>query len=339
MKTIARLLLFTVLPAGVSAHHSTAEFDQSTMVIVEGIVTEVSWRNPHVMIQLESAGGGARHYELEGMSVSALRRVGLERQMLEPGDRISAAGFASTRTEGLMLLQTLLMPDGKEVLLRRNAAPQFDEAARRYAQVEFDNAQVAAAREQADGIFRVWTWGRAERGWWFFSGPERFPLTEAGLASLDGYDEYTDNPVLKCIAPGMPSTMGNPYPISFSRDGDDIVYRGEEFDIVRRIHMNAEVPDDIEPSPLGYSVGRWDGETLVVQTTHINSPYFNRVGVRQSAEVTVDETFAVSEDGNRLDWTIAVTDPSTLTEPWRWGAHWNWAPGEEVGSYDCTIHN
>ena len=136
----------------------------------------------------------------------------------------------------------------------------------------------------------------------------------------------------------MPATIGNPYPMTFVKVGDDIQYRSEEFDIVRTIYMNAGPDASIEPSPLGYSVGHWEDNTLVVRTTHINAPYFNRVGVRQSAEVAVDERFTVSDDGNRLDWTIKVTDPVTLNEPWAWGAHWNWSPGEEVGTYDCTVH-
>ncbi len=232
----------------------------------------------------------------------------------------------------------MLLPSGDEFMVRGRGASRWQPDTRRREPSAFHPDRVAQAKAEAEGIFRVWTWGRAERGWWFFAGPERFPLTESGLASLNGYDEFTDNPVLKCIPPGMPATMANPYPMTFIKAGDDIQYRSEEFDILRTIHMTADPDASIEPSPLGYSVGHWEDNTLVVRTTHISAPYFNRVGVRQSAEVAVDEHFTVSDDGNRLDWTIKVTDPVTLSEPWAWGAHWNWSPGEEVGTYDCTVH-
>ena len=339
MKSISIMLLL-FLPLAAGAHHSTTEFDQSKVVTVEGIVVEVFWRNPHVMIRLQTDTENPDDvWELEGMSVSALKRMGLDRRMVGAGDIVAAAGYASTRSTGLMLLNNLMLPDGEELLLRRNARPQFDDNARRYNPVPFEDGRVAEAKAQADGIFRVWTWGRAERGWWFFGGPERFPLTEAALASLERYDEYADNPVLKCIPPGMPATMANPYPMTFVRAGDDIQYRSEEFDIVRTIHMDGDPGAEPEPSPLGYSAGHWQDNTLVVRTTHINAPYFNRVGVRQSAEVVVDERFTVGDDGSRLDWTIKITDPVTLTEPWEWGAHWIWSPGEQVGTYGCTVHD
>jgi len=53
--------------------------------------------------------------------------------------------------------------------------------------------------------------------------------------------------------------------------------------------------------------------------------------------MVVDERFTLNDDGRRLDWTVKVTDPATLKEPWEWGAHWNWVPGEEVGQYQCTV--
>lgn len=258
--------------------------------------------------------------------------------MLAQGDFVRAAGYASTRKENMLLLHNLLLPSGEELLVRGNSRPRFSDTAQRRNLVAFDPEKIAAAKAEADGIFRVWSWGRAEPGWWFFGGPERFPLTATGLASLDGYDEYADNPVLKCIAPGMPATMGNPYPMAFVRVGDNIEYRAEEFDIVRTIHMNSRNDADAAPSPLGYSVGHWeDSDTLVVQTTRISAPYFNRVGVRQSPNVVIDERFSLGSDGARLDYEIKVTDAVTLETPWAWGAHWIWAPGEQVGTYECTV--
>jgi hypothetical protein len=328
-----------ISPVVAAAHHSANEFDQSKMVEIDGLIVDVFWRNPHVIIKVAAdMDDPDAVWELEGASVSSLSRRGLSRGMLNDGDFVKAAGYASTRKTGHMLLTQILLPNGEELLVRRNAAPRWTTTAARGGELALDPAKVKAAEAEAESIFRVWTWGRAEPGWWFFAGPERFPLTDAAMASLGNYDEYTDNPVLKCIAPGMPATMGNPYPMTFVRAGDNIEYRSEEFDIVRTIHMDADPDAEVSTSPLGYSVGHWeDPNTLVIRTTRINAPYFNRVGVRQSQDVVVDERFALNNDGARLDYEIKATDAATLEKPWEWGAHWVWAPGEEVGIYECTV--
>jgi hypothetical protein len=332
-------LSLAVLSAAASAHHSTTEFDQSKVVEIDGVIVDVFWRNPHVVVKVATNMDDPDEvWQLEGASVSSLSRRGLTRDMLNKGDFVRAAGYASTRQDSLMLLSNLLLPSGKELLVRGNGGPRFAATADRRREPVFSAEQIAAAEARADSIFRVWTWGRAERGWWFFAGPERFPLTEQGLASLEGYDEYRDNPVLKCIPPGMPATMGNPYPMKFTRVGDNIEYRSEEFDILRTIHIDGDPDADVEPSPLGYSIGHWESaNSLTIRTTKISAPYFNRVGVKQTPDVVVDERFTLNDDGRRLDWEIKVTDASTLEEPWAWGAHWNWVPGEEVGQYECTV--
>lgn len=190
------------------------------------------------------------------------------------------------------------------------------------------------------GIFRVWSWGRLERGWWFFGPTSDFPLTDAALAKEATWNEFVDNPQLDCIAPGMPTTMGNPYPIEFVQAGENIEFHAEEFDVVRTIHMDGSTDADAELSPLGYSVGHWeDANTLVISTTKINWPYFNRVGVSQSDAVTTQERFTVDDEEGRLNYELTVTDPDTLTEPFKWKALWIWRPGEVVGKYECNTED
>jgi hypothetical protein len=117
-----------------------------------------------------------------------------------------------------------------------------------------------------------------------------------------------------------------------------IEMRLEEFDSVRTIHLNGDPEADVEPSPLGYSIGRWEDEdTLVVETTRIATPYFNRVGVPLSPDVMLDERFTVNETARRLEYELVVTDPQTFTEPWVWRPYWEWVPGEEIRAYQCAV--
>jgi hypothetical protein len=121
-------------------------------------------------------------------------------------------------------------------------------------------------------------------------------------------------------------------------EGDVIVIRQEENDSMRTVYMNADTtPANPIPSDMGHSVGHWEGETLVVKTTHVNWPYFDGLGVPQSEDAELDERFTVSADGNRLNYTILVTDEATFTEPVLMDRFWSWIPGTEVEPYNCTL--
>ena len=136
----------------------------------------------------------------------------------------------------------------------------------------------------------------------------------------------------------MPALMGNPYPMEFIDRGDTIEVRFEEFDVVRTIHLtNTRDPADVAPSPLGYSVGHWEGDTLVVTTTRINWPHFGRVGMPQTEAVNVVERFAVRDAENRIDYSITMTDPEVFAGSLTWEAPYVWRPGESVGVYACTV--
>ena len=133
--------------------------------------------------------------------------------------------------------------------------------------------------------------------------------------------------------------MGNPYPMEFAQVGDGIELRFEEFDALRMIHMGDDVarPADVPLSPLGYSVGHWEGETLVVDTSRINWPYFDRSGAPQTENVAINERFTVVENGNRLNHVMTVDEPATLVEPFVLDAYYVWKPGEAVNPYECTL--
>ena len=94
---------------------------------------------------------------------------------------------------------------------------------------------------------------------------------------------------------------------------------------------------DPSPSVLGYSTGRWDGESLVVTTTHIDWPWFDQTGVRQTEAIELLERFTLSEDGLRLNYSVTATDPATFTEPVVLTRDWIWLPGEQVQPYNCTV--
>ena len=112
--------------------------------------------------------------------------------------------------------------------------------------------------------------------------------------------------------------------------------RFEEDDNVRTIHMNGDNSQpSVEPSALGYSTGRWIGETLVVETSGLIPDRFDNLGTPYSDELHLTERFSLSENGNRLDYVLEVSDPNTFSEPFEKRRQWEWRPEIVVGTYNC----
>ena len=136
----------------------------------------------------------------------------------------------------------------------------------------------------------------------------------------------------------MPRLMMNPHPFEFVDEGERIRLRSELYDIDRIIHMDATLaPEDVAPSSLGFSVGRWDEATLVVGTTRVNWPWLDNSGTPQSRAVEFEERFTVSADQTRLDYQLTVADPATFTEPAVYDRHWVALVGASIRTYGCQV--
>ena len=315
-------------------HHSMSEYDRSVIQELEGEVVEVSWRNPHVLLRVSATdeNGAQAAWELEGAAVSAQRRRGVTEGLVEVGQRVRVAGWPSTQRAMHMQVINVLLPDGLEILMGGPREPRWSENTIGGDPWSVDEATAAVA--QGQGIFRVWSQGTRA---WYFSDSSGYRLTPSAAAASAQWNDLEDNPLMDCIPPGMPGLMGNPYPVEFVEGDGFIEMRFEEFDVVRTIRLEAADADEAPASPLGYSVGRWEDDTLVVTTNRINWPYFDRIGAPQSEAVVVQERFRAVDDGERLDYVMTVTDPATLLEPFVWESHWVWKRGEEVHRYDCTL--
>lgn len=339
MRRLIALFALSVawLPMSGYAHHSTSEYSLETSEI-EGVVTSKFWRNPHVIFHVMTDEGN--EWIVEGGSVSNQNRRGITSDVFEVGDRLRVAGRASMRRDHDMIMSNILLADGRELILGNNGTPRWPEVEQVQTAATGPTAeQIAEAEANANGLFRVWSWGRLEPGWWFFADPDAFPLTQAALDKFATWNEITDNPQLTCIPPGMPLTMGNPYPIEFvQHDENTIVMYAHEFDVTRVIHLNAEPVPTVEENIMGYSTGYWEDEnTLIVDTININYPYFNRVGISSGPDLTVQERFIVNEEEGKLHYFTKVTDPWALTEPFEKELLWVWVPGQELGRYGCEV--
>ena len=324
------------------AHHSTAEYDSATFAEAQGVVTKVLWQNPHVRLEIstERFDGVAQPWLLEGQNPGDLDRANIPRDLIEVGDVVTVAGNPSTRRERRMYVTNVLLPDRTEVVLRANARPRWSpDRYLSHLQAAVDPQRAAADR--GDGIFRVWLPVAAKTPDWA-SDP---PLTDAARAKWQAYDAIRDDPVIDCTPPGMPQviTRSGRYAIRFARRGSDIVIENEYRDIDRLVHMSEPEPAARRaPAPLGWSTGRWDGESLVVTTTDIDWPYFQLYGlegVPQSTEMTIVERFTPNAAGTELTYDISANDPRTFTRTVTAEGYrtFRWQPGFEFLPPDCVL--
>jgi len=125
--------------------------------------------------------------------------------------------------------------------------------------------------------------------------------------------------------------------MQITRDGENIRILLLEYDIVRTIHMGGGL-ENPEPSRVGYSVGHWENDqTLVVETSYINWPFFDAWGTPQTEEISYLEKFTLADDGHRLEYSLTADDPVMFVEPIVLERAWKWMPGRKLGKFDCTL--
>ncbi len=331
------LPLAVLLPISASAHHAFGGvFDMRNLIEIEGEITDVRWQNPHVRFSVQTNDGAV--WDVETNSVSIIRRMDVSADLLNVGDRLRVAGYPSRRGDTAMWTNNVLLEDGRELVLRPGFEPHWGDSALGSSETwlaEGSDARGTAA--EARGIFRVWSthFERNFRGGeGLFTGV--YPLTAAAQELRDAYDPVADNPIRGCDPKGMPWIMSQPYPIELVQAGDNIEYRTEEYDLVRTFYMGDDATTDGPPSLLGHSVGRWEGDELVVETRNISWRFFDGTGVQHSEALELVERFGLNADGSRLLYTLTATDPATFTEPVVLDKDWVWRPGEVVRPFQCV---
>ena len=328
-------LIFTISlwSVVVFGHHSVAEYDRSVVRELEGEILTLHWRNPHVgfSMQIENSNGLQETWHLEAQDLNSQDRRGVPRDLLQVGDRVRAAGHPSTRQQNHMFMTNILLPTGLELITESSGNARWSEEIIGNVLVE----QSDKAPAEAQGIFRVWM-RRMPPGRF----PRELPLTAEAITARASWNPVSDDGMMHCVAPGMPFAMlgRGPHPIDLIERNGNIVIRAEYFDIVRVVHMGERENIAEQPlSKLGYSVGHWENDELVVRTTQIDWPFFDRTGVPQSEESEILERFAISEDSTQLAYTITVNDPGTFTEPVTAHWTWQWHPELKVEPYECRI--
>jgi hypothetical protein len=174
-------------------------------------------------------------------------------------------------------------------------------------------------------------------------GPVEVPFKPAAKKIFDERQENNskDDPEGYCLPPGIPRMMYTPYPIEIFQMPDRIlfIYEGGAH-VWRVIWMDGrQQPKDPNPIFLGYSMGKWDGDTLVVDTIGMNThTWLDAAGHPHGEQLHVIEKYSRS-DFYTLRVEATIDDPEFYTKPWTVVTTAKWAPGQELLEYICQENN
>ena len=128
-----------------------------------------------------------------------------------------------------------------------------------------------------------------------------------------------EDPPTRCLPPGIPRIIGTPLPWKIIQSPDAVVILYEAFNMWRQIFLDGRelAPlDEVNPTWLGYSTGKWEGDTLVVETRGFNGKaWLDQVGKPTTEALRVVERFHRTSFGN-MEIQITIDDPKAYTEPW-----------------------
>ena len=284
------------------AHHSPSAFDMAAEIEVVGVVIAYEWANPHVYITIESTGvdGNGETWEIETNGISMMRRRGWTADTFAAGERITVSGNPGRDADGrIILLRTIERDDGT---ILEYLSGQFTEA--------------PDATSPAESLNGIWVADGSGTAWQVFTRPAAMPLTEAGRQALAGFIESRDSNGIDCIPYSLPMMMLLPDIKSFETGDQAIVIRSELDATVRTIHLNADPEAEAPLTDLGHSIGRWEDQTLIVETSRF-APHSQGLGtgLASSAGKRVVERFSIAPDRTSFVYSVTVEDPMFLEAP------------------------
>jgi len=328
------VVVSAVCVADAAAHHSFApHFDASKQVSIEGTVTQYEQRNPHSYLHLSAVdeNGRTREYVCESHGVTQLTRNGIRPDMFKAGTRVRITGSASRHSPYMCFFDSVEFADGRKLSVNGPTG-----AAR---------AATTAAAARKD-IFGVWLQapipGRST------SGPQPMMqfLTPAAQRAIATYDPFRDDPTFRCDPVGVRRVWGAPgTPLEIRRDGKDVVLRHEWMDVRRVVHVDMkDHSSGGARSSLGHSIGRFEGDTLVIETANFAPGVLNQYveqpgqptrGLLHSAALRSVERLRVDPARQRLVVEIDLVDPDFFTQPFP-RATYEYAPSDlKIEPFGC----
>ena len=336
VKYLVIFIMVIAFIAPVSSHHSDAGLDMDSLVTFEGIVTEFSWRNPHVYLTVETTNESNERTEwtLQTGSIITRTRMGWASESFLVGDNVTVRGHPARDGRPYLLLDSIEQEGGAvlaTVFERDSGGNQLEESIAPVSTSTLegkwltDRSKLVNYPDDFDVFFRT-----------------QLVLTAKGRAAQATFNELSDeNPESQCIGrptPAMIVVSGRyPLQIEFNADEEIVLIRSEYWDEERTVYMDGrEHPESRERFPTGHSIGWWDEDILIVDTrnfTDHRSPY--QTGVPSGGQKHGIERYQLTENGTRVVVEFMLTDPDYMAEPMIHSRELVYSPHVEILRFDC----
>jgi len=308
------------------SHHAAIEFDLDTVIEYEGVIREYVWTNPHLraVLETESRSGSPIILEIEGNSPSTLRAIGVSATSLAAGDEVTALVSPSRRfPESSAIGILFIKDDGRSVPFTTDRA--------QLAEHGIGQLVPTPIGRSASTIFETWV---------PYGGPgplmqvsRTWPLTEEGQRRFDEYLPMM-SPHAKCVATSAPWLMAYSAATRFEQLDDRIVFKSDWLSAERTIYMDGrDRPSRDETYSQGYSLGHWEGDTLVVETTNFTDIIYN--AIPNSSQKQLVERFSIAEGGTSLNYSFTMTDSEYLVGEVSGAIRFEYRPDLEFESIEC----
>jgi hypothetical protein len=171
-------------------------------------------------------------------------------------------------------------------------------------------------------------------------GPGKLPFTPWGEDDFKSYDvtqfDYTGH----CLPQGLTRSMNSPFPIEIFQTAKRVAVLYEAWNVFHVIPTDGRgFPKNVEPTWMGTSIGKWDGDTLVVDTIGFNGKTrLDTVGHPLTEQLHVTEGYTRA-DSKHLAYEVVVDDPKAYSTPWKNVRIFTLRPDWEIMEYSCEENN
>lgn len=363
---VAALLLAFLGFTNASAHHPVhGKFDPADQVQLNGIVTKVDWRSPHVHVFINvREGNSIVNWAVELENPYILVNNKWSEDSLLPGDSINVAGIRARDGSRQVWGDNLSLTDtGRAVYTVGNTVPPKPLASRPVPRWPGDNKPALGAAP--GGIGGIWSYptktalvedgvnvamdayGQLEN---IADASKVAPMQDWALAIYQNRQERNlrDDPMyLDCKPPGGPRQYQSDLGFQLIEDKANeriFVLIGSGNRNYRIIYLDGRDPvgnvggDDDNPLFYGRSIGAWEGDTLVVNTSSFNEGFwFTNGGLPHTNMLNMVEKFTRTSL-DTMQYEVTIDDPGAYTRPWTASWEFSWVGGGELPFSLCQ-HN
>ncbi len=324
-------ILLGISPPG-DAHHGFGRFDRSQEVEFTGVITGIDFVNPHSYLHFDAttASGETISMRCEMRAATLLRRSGWSREMFVIGSQATVYGFGHKDDPASCYLEDIRIGDAPGFNRNDQFSTQGVDVSNRPLRLASGEPNISGDWAQEQYVIAVPPEGRGNlvpksmkpgiesgalsmddvppSGW----GPRPVTFTARGQREADAFEMWSpeDNPRLRCRPTSIIFDWVFDGAVNrITQAGDRIVINYGLYSFERVVHMDMdEHPADIEPSYAGHSIGRWEGDTLVVDTVGFE-PGVLAAPVRHSDQLHVVERFTLQTDPLALHREYVAEDP------------------------------